>query len=206
MGRGRDASGSRAGLQAGRALCPAGACHRTQPADPWLRHRHPQGCRTGWRGPTFVTRTAHRVGTTQSPASAWRPQAEATEPPPRPHSAPRSGRSHPRPWPIPEAGPEYERGGSPAAQFLVAGRGWSGCACCGSCCGACRGRRRRGPPRTWCWCWPTTWAGATWAGTARPSGRRGWTRWGRAACGWSATTRSRCARRPAASCSAAATR
>lgn len=105
MGRGRDASGSRAGLQAGRALCPAGACHRTQPADPRLRHRHPQGCRTGWRGPTFVTRTAHRVGTTQSPASAWRPQAEATETPPACTALPVAGAPTPGRGPSPRRAP-----------------------------------------------------------------------------------------------------
>lgn len=132
------------------------------------------------------------------------------------HEAGREAGGGPAPGrgaPLASARPRGGAAAPSAAQFLLrrpAG-GWRGgrasrrgSACCGA---PCAWRRRLGlRPRTWCWCWPTTWAGATWAGTARPSGRRGWTRWVRAACGWSGTTRSRSARPPAASCSAAATR
>lgn len=210
--RGRDASRSRPGQQGGRALPPTGVCHRTHPAAS-RRHRHRDcpGLPHGVAGPNLCdsqgTLCAENRVSCHGLTYADRSNPTHTPTARSPHSTPPSGCSRP-----PGRGPSPRRvpGTNGAARrrrsSWFAGRGWSGSARCGACCGACCGRRRRGPPHTWCWCWPTTWVGATWAGMARPSGRRGWTRWGRAACGWSATTRSRCARRPAASSSAAATR
>lgn len=148
----------------------------------------------------------HKLGPSCTAGQRHRRQSQPSR-----AGAPRSpARSAGGAWRCRRRGPSPGRSPRPSSCW----RGWRGgracgrgCACSSACPSACPGWRRRGrPPRTWCWCWPTTWAGATWAGTAPPSARRGWTRWGRAACGWSGTTRSRSAPPPAASSSAAATR